>query len=64
MSSDSPAYKTAIHLTRHKNSKLKWKEAMWYKNYFPDGMHGVRFIGTVDIKRGNLYEIKKKGQED
>lgn len=64
MGSDSPAYIKAIYLTRYKGSKLKWKHAMWYKNYFPDGTHGVRFLGTVAIKRGDLYEIRKKGRKE
>lgn len=64
MSSNPPMYKMAVHLTRYKGSRLKWKHAMWYKNYFPDGEHGVRFLGTIDIRRGSKYEILQKGREE
>ncbi len=64
MSSETPAYITAIHKTRRKGTRLKWRDAMWYKNYFPDGTHGARFMGTVAILRGDKYEILRKGQEE
>lgn len=64
MSSDSPRYKTAIYKTRRKGTRLKWRYAMWYKNYFPDGTHAVRFMGTVDFLRGDKYEILREGQEE
>lgn len=64
MSSDNPTYKTAVHKTRRKGTRLRWKDAMWYQHYFSDGTHGVRFIGTVKILRGDKYEILRKGQEE
>lgn len=64
MASSEPAYKTVIHKTRRKGTRLKWREAMWYKHYFSDGVHGVRFLNTVDILRGDKYEILQKGQEE
>lgn len=64
MTNNTPTYKTAIHKTRRKDTRLKWKDAMWYQHYFPDGTHGVRFLSTVKILRGDKYEILRKGQEE
>ncbi len=64
MSSNEPAYKMAVHKTRCRGTRLKWRYAMWYQHYFPDGNHAVRFMGTVDFLRGDKYEILRKGQEE
>lgn len=56
-----PKCRTVILKTRYRDSKIKWKDAMWYEHYFPDGMHGVRFMGEIEIKRGDLFEIERKG---
>ena len=64
MSSDSPTYKTAIYKTRRKDTRLKWRYAMWYQHYFSDETHAVRFMGTVAFLRGDKYEILREGQEE
>lgn len=64
MTSKESAYKTAIHKTRRKGTRIRFKDAMWYQHYFSDGTHGVRFLDTVDILRGDKYEILREGQEE
>lgn len=49
----------ASYPTRRKGSNDKWVDAVWYKDYFGGGEHGVRFRGKIEILRGSKYEITK-----
>lgn len=64
MTSKEPAYKTAIHKTRRKGTRIRFKDAMWYQHYFPNGEHAVRFLNETEFRHGDQYEILREGEEE